>query len=344
MNAATAPGAFALVRALWKRAPIWRFALMTALLTSLMFALFPPRREGATAPVATATATATATNHPATYIPRGPAAISRATPAAKVKAPPAAPNPRVTPRNATVTMATADKTIADNDTGLDPALLGRMYRGSVLIDGFNVPLPPGDWANLANSTITQATAVGDAHFLGKIRQKRLVGAIRIFAMRSKDLPGEGFNEAKSCTETNPGRTFVAIDDEMLPKGHQACWTIRSIYATPWSRWADRAVKIGPLDRAAAGDMTAKGVTYPQDFMSLTFTRTEQWGLLEVMYLFSPEAEGITSNTVLAVGEADWTPANIGKYPEKVAYVDKLKGWGIDFWPKFKAAFAAGQSP
>ncbi len=95
---------------------------------------------------------------------------------------------------------------------------------------------------------------------------------------------------------------------MLPKGHhQACWTIRnSVFATPWSKWADRAVKIVSLDRAAAGDMTAKGVTFPQDFMGLTFTRTEKWGLLEVMYLFSPDADGISSNTALAVGEADWT--------------------------------------
>ncbi len=241
-------------------------------------------------------------------------------------------------------MATADKAIVDNVTGLDPALLGPLYRSSVLIDGFKVPLPPGDWASLANSSITQTTAVGDAHFLGEIRQRRLIGAIRIFAMRSKDLPGEGFNEVKSCTEVNPGRTYVAIDDEMLPKGHQACWTIRSVFATPWSKWADRAVKIVSLDRAAASDMTKERCDISTGFYGSAFTRTEKWGLLEVMYLFSPDADGISSNTALAVGEADWTPANISKYPEKVAYVDKLKAWGVDFWPKFKAAFAAGQIP
>jgi len=131
---------------------------------------------------------------------------------------------------------------------------------------------------------------------------------------------------------------------MTPNGHQACWTIRNVYTTPWMRWADRSLKLQSIDRAAAGAMTADGVTFPQDFVSVTFTRTEQWGLLEVMYLFSPESEGITSNTVLTVGESDWTPANTAKYPEKLAYVDKIKSWGIEFWPAFKGAFDAGHSP
>jgi hypothetical protein len=357
-------GAFATAKALWKRAPFWRLSLMTAALMSLVFLLLPPE------PSLVGTRTATPVGDPATYTPRrapsgtsvGPGQVPGASPPAGAAAP-ASPSgesrkptaaaakatgardvPAAQPKTATLSMVRANPGMADNESGLDTALLGRLYRGSVVIDGFNVPLPSGDWANLANSTIALPAAAGHAHFLGKIRNKRLVAAVRIFAVRSKDAPGEGFDEVKSCTEVNPGRTFVAIDDEMQPHAHQACWTIRSIYATPWAQWADRTVKLSTIDRAAAGDMTAKGVTYPQDFVSLTFTRTEQWGLLEVMYLFSPESEGISSNAVLSVSEADWTPANIGRYPEKVAYVEKLKAWGIDFWPKFKAAFAAAQQP
>jgi hypothetical protein len=318
------------VRALWNRAPLWRFSLMTAALLTLLFLLFPPHDSPvATQPQMTYDGTAS-------YKPRPPpprAIVTAAEPTAPSK--PATPS---APKTATLKMAEAKPTGTAGTTGLDDALIGRLYHGSVAIDGFAVPLLPGDWANLANSTIKQPSATGHAYFLGQIRDKRLTGAIRIFALRSNEKPGEGFNEVKSCTEVNPGRTFVSIDDAMDPHGHQACWTIRGIYATPWSQWADRAVKISFLDRAAAGDMTAKGVTYPQDFISLTFTRTEKWGLLEVMYLFSPETEGIHSNSVLSVTETDWTPANIGKYPQKAAYIDKLKAWGVTFWPKFKSAF------
>ena len=126
--------------------------------------------------------------------------------------------------------------------------------------------------------------------------------------------------------------------------YAACWTIRTIYATGWSRWGDRAVKLSAIDRAAAGDMSATGITYPQDFISVQFTRTEAWGLLEVMYLFSPEVEHITSHTVLSINESDWTPANLSRYPEKVAYIDKMKAWGKAFWPQFKQAFDGGAQP
>jgi hypothetical protein len=308
---------------------------MSAALLTLLFVLFPPNRSA----IRSIPPVTISTN--ATYQAQAPPPTT-ASPTPKIK-PSAALAPTVppaTPQTGALAMVTAGHARSPDESGLDAALLGPVYHGSVTIDGFTIPLPPGAWSNLAHSTITEQSATGDAHFLGQIRNKRLVGAVRIFAAHSKDRPGAGFNEAKACTEVNPGRTFVAIDDEMVPHGHQACWTVRDVYATPWSQWADRAVKLSSIDRAAAGDMTAKGVTFPQDFISLTFTRTETWGLLEVGYLFSPESEGITSNVVLAVSETDWTPANISRYPDKVAYIDKLKAWGTAFWPKFKRSFAA----
>jgi hypothetical protein len=343
---------------LWRPPPLWRFFVLSAALLTFVFVLFPPLGHDTRAPIATAD-TATYTPPPA----RAPRRIVDAN--SGVAAPPDIPQanapkantpqasggnsvqpPPVAnkPKPATLSMATATPRAHANDTGLDAALLGPLYRGSVTIDGYAVPLPAGDWADLAHSTITLPTATGDAHFLGRIRNKRLIGAIRVFAVRSKDQPGAGFNEVKSCTEVNPGRTFVAIDGEMTTNGHQACWTIRTIYATPWSRWADRAVKLDGIDRAAAGDMSATGVTYPQDFVSLTFTRTETWGLLEVMYLYSPEVEHITSHTVLSINESDWTPAHVGSYPEKVAYIDKLKARGVAFWPLFKKVFDDAEHP
>jgi hypothetical protein len=322
--------------ALWRRAPLWRLVTLTAALLTLIFLLFPPLRASRDAEVPAVNSTSPVDVDTATYTPPHP------TPPTTPPAVPPKPSVRpVPPKTATLSMVRANPHKPD-ESGLDEALIGRLYKGSVAVDGYDVPLPQGEWASMAHSTISLPTANGDAHFLGRIRNKRLVGAVRIFAARSKSQPGEGFPEAKSCTEVNPGRTYVAIDDAMVPKGHQACWTIRTVYATPWERWADKAVNLSALDRAAAGDMSAKGVTYPQDFIALTFTRTEQWGLLEVMYLFSPEAEGISSHTALSVGETDWTPANIDRYPEKVAYVAKLKSFGANFWSGFKAAFDQGR--
>jgi hypothetical protein len=337
-------GANATAGALWRRAPLWRFFVLTAGLLTLVFVLFPPSGPGIQLPMTSpdrAAYTPPVRNPQANTVAAAPPGIPQASGTKPIRQ----QQPVATkPKQAVLSMVTPNSRAPTNDTGLDPALLGPLYRSSVTIDGYAVPLPPGEWANLAHSTIAMATANGDVHFLGRIRDKRLIGAVRAFAVRSKDQPGAGFPEVKSCTEENPGRTYVAIDGAMTTNGHQACWTIRTVYATPWSRWADRAVKLSAIDRAAAGDMTATGVTYPQDFVSVTFTRTETWGLLEVMYMFSPEIEHISSNTALSVNESDWTPANVGRYPEKVAYIDKLKAWGVAFWPRFKQAFDDAQQP
>ncbi len=331
-------GAVASMRALWRRAPLWRFFLLVAALLTAMFALFPPYGSSnrGTAPVAN---NDTATYTPPTPKMDSPQGVATNNPPAESTQTPSANKPKT----AVLSMVAARPGAPAGETGLDPALIGPLYRGSVTIDGYTILLPAGEWADLAHSTITLPTATGDVHFLGRIHNRRLVGAVRAFAVRSRDRPGAGFNEVKSCTETNPGRTFVSIDGEMTPNGHQACWTIRTVYATPWSKWADRAVKLSAIDRAAAGDMAAKGVTYPQDFVGLTFTRTETSGLLEVMYLFSPENEGISSHSALSVTETDWTPTHIGQYPEKLAYIEKMKDWGTAFWPRFKAAFDQGES-
>lgn len=352
MTAGMRGGGRSIARTLWARAPLWRLCVLTAGLLTLLFILFPPGRiELAPPPVPASTASYTphprASSGAAAMAPGAPAAGATSSAPAASPAAPHSPKIRTgalgVPAVGTLAMVTPGTAKHADSSGVDDALVGRLYRGSVSVDGFAVPLPAGDWANLANSTIKIAAGAGNAHFLGRIRDRRLIGAVRIFAVRSSDDPGAGFGEVKSCTEANPARHFVFVDGEMNPQGHQGCWTVRNVYATPWSQWADRNVKISALDRAAAGDMTAKGVSFPQDFVAVTFTRTETWGLLEVMYLFSPEAEGISSNATLSINESDWTAPNVRPFPEKVAYVAKLKAWGTDFWPQFKAAFDAGSA-
>lgn len=225
--------------------------------------------------------------------------------------------------------------------GLDSAFAGRSYSGSLRVDGFNVPLPAGTWLMLANTSFKLPTATGEMVYLGQIKKRRLVGAIRITAGRSLDRPGAGFRATPGCIDHQTDNNYV-VSEEVIPHGHQACWVIGIEVTTPLQQWADRAVRLQGLERAAAGDMAAKGVTYPQDLVLVRFTRAETWGLLEVKYFFSPEAAGIKSNDAISPRDSDWFVDNISRYPEKQAYVAKLKQWGSQFWPRFKSAFDEGQ--
>jgi hypothetical protein len=231
-----------------------------------------------------------------------------------------------------------DASSNNNDSGLDDTVIGQLYNGVIRVDGFELALPPGSWAKLARAEINTPTATGVAYFLGKIQLKRLVGAVRVFAMKSKDKLGVGVGLLKGCEKDNPNNFFTYHEDS-ISLDKQACWLIHNYYTTPWQQWADQAVNISDLDRLAARDMASKDITYPQDFVGVRFSCAEEWGFLEVTYLFSPEAEGVSSSTVLSYREADWHPKNIAHFPEKLTYMAKLKDWGTSFWPKFQAAFA-----
>lgn len=347
---------FATARTLWRRAPAWRLLVLSASLSTLLFVLFArpsmPKNGDRLANLASLEKTAYVPPPAAAPASEPKPAIASTAPvppgaaasAVVATAPPVAtvspvPPPTHAPKPATLAMVTGNADSKADPSGLDPALRGRTYSTTARINGFDVALPKGDWITLANSSANLPSASGEVFFLGQVRNKRLVGALRIFAIRSKSLPGEGFEEVKSCSETNPYRIAATIDEPLAPHGHQACWTIRNIYSEGFSHWGDRAARMSAIDRAAAGDMAAKGVTYPQDMISLTFTRTESWGLLEVGYLFSPEADGFQSATVLGVRDSDWTAQNLANEPDKAAYIEKLKAWGNTQWPQFKAAFA-----
>jgi hypothetical protein len=221
---------------------------------------------------------------------------------------------------------------------LDRALLGRTFQGTLLLNGYTVPLPPGEWAMLANGSVT-----GNAHpenkgviyFLGQIVHKRLVAAFWVQGMRS---PGLGFVNNQNCT--NPANLYVL--DQSEGTDHESCTWIRAYFTANMRQWADKSARIDQMTRATGANLAAKGVSYPQDLVTAGFQQSEKWGELTAGYMFSPETDGISSNAAPTFHDSDWYKSNLQRYPEKVAYVNKLQQWANSFSPKFQAAFAGGK--
>jgi len=338
---------------LWMRAPLWRASLIMALLSTTTALLYPPMMRNAKPP-APALPEQVAYQPPAEPVaPRVVAPPTVATTAPAVAKQPGNSSARqarvdvgrpqtasVAPANAQISMSVPGSPVSKDPSGLDTALMGRTYNRSIAVDGFDVPLPPGQWAMLANSSVHVRNASGMFYFLGRIEHKRLVGGLRVLALKTPDKPGDGFPAIRGCVAGNPGLNYVFVDS-ITPFDHQACWTVSNYFTPPWQQWADRATRIESLDRAAAGDMAAKGITYPQDFVAIRFSRSEKWGYLEATYLFDPELDGLSSTTALSFRDSDWHVTNINRFPDKLAYVVKLMGWAEIFWSKFQQAFAAG---
>lgn len=342
---------FAVARILWKRAPWWRFAVLSSLLLVLLMLLFPPRmNDGRGAlPVLDAASYQALPNISRaapgaampTSSPTPPAGSSTAAVQAAASRPqetPAAPPTPPTARTASLGLARPDRS-ESGSSGIDPALLGSTYHGKILMSGFELPLPPGEWAMLASSTVhlsKHPENAGMQYFLGRIEHRRLTGAIEVIALRSPDRIG--FEEPGICASQE---NIYTRNDEVTPFAHQACWTVHLVFTGGMQQWADKAAKMSSIYRMAGGDLSAKGVTYPQDMIAVHFFRSETWGLLEAVYHFSPETEHIRSNTVPTLHDSDWFGANLQRFPDKLAYTEKLKQWGDTHWPSFESAFDAG---
>lgn len=333
---------FRTFKRLWSQAPLWRSTGIGAAVLTLMFILFFHA-----APPSSASTSATGQ---ASYVPPPAATVAQSSPstvsstapantASAAQSPAATSSARANPQTANLSLATPGNPQTPPGQ-LNSAMAGHSYSGSLHFDGFDVPLPAGNWVLLSSGHIKTPKLTGELVFLGEIKNQRLVGAVRMSALRTIATPGDGFQALKGCTESNVESLYVA-PEAIVPNGHQSCWLIDNFFATPLQAWADRSNKIPGLERAAAGDLAAKGVTYPQDFVRVRMTRAEKWGLLEVAYIFSPETEGIKSDDVVSITDTDWTAANISRFPEKMAYVNKLKQWAKQMWPTFKSSFDNG---
>jgi hypothetical protein len=251
---------------------------------------------------------------------------------------PSAPPPQTHANAPVVSAAPPRRAAIDQTSGLDRALLGRTFQSTLLISDFKVPLPPGEWAMLANGSVTNNVHPqnkGLMYFLGRIVRKRLVAAIWVQAMRS---PGLGFANNQNCT--NPVNLYVL--DQPEGADHEGCRWIRSYFSADMQQWADKSAHIDQIARAAGENLAAKGVSYPQELVTAGFQQADKWGELTAGYMFSPENDGISSNVVPTFRDSDWYKSNLQRYPEKVAYINKLQQWATDFSPKFQAAFTGGK--
>jgi len=205
-------------------------------------------------------------------------------------------------------------------------------------DRFKVLISPDNWRQSAQKEFNSATWSGYGYFWGiNDPFNSLLGVIRVFRLRSKEKPGVGFPTAAFYAENS--HHHFTYKEPRVPYDHQAGWFIDNYFSAAWSAWEDPKSGVSSLDRDAAKNMAAQHIRCPQDFVRVRFMRAEKWGLQETDYLFRPDIEGISANPASTFNGSDWHPNNIHQYPEKMAYVEKLKEWATSFWSEYDKHFS-----
>ena len=329
---------------------------MLAPLLTAVFILFPPGK----APPPQTKIAATASYEPPTPSQASEPALPPAEAPPKLAAPPgqtASASPAPLPsavsaappqpaKTATLSMVTGGPAAASDGTGLNPALVGNLFSGTFQASGLTVPLPPGRWAVLARMSGKIGGGPAAQYALGRITGGKLSAVLHLTTVTGVLMPS-GIPEAKACTQPQIQFVhYVFTESDMNASSHQGCWTLENFYTAYMNQWADRATKMSALDRATAGDLAAKGLSLPQDAVQLRFLKSNASSFVELRVMFSPEADGISSNPAPTVVDSDWSVANVKRHPEKVAYLARMKAWGAGFWPEFAEAFdkSAARAP
>lgn len=187
----------------------------------------------------------------------------------------------------------------------------------------------------ANDRFAMPNYAGKAMLLAKVKGNRLSHVAVLVGAQASIWPGTKASDFYDCGI--PGLFQGGLQGTDATRTN--CWLVTSVFTKPWEQWADKSVKISSgLIRAAAGAMMARGITFPQDMMQVSFLHSETWGTLRVQYMFNPELEGLKGTEAGAITDTDWAPNNISKFPEKARYAAKLKAWGEAYLPLFNQAF------
>jgi len=197
----------------------------------------------------------------------------------------------------------------------------------VATQGMTVPLPPGQWVVVAHFPAADSGGV-ESLFLAQMRRDKLSRAVLVQASAQADESAAGFKRSAQCAR--PALLYAkTISNEDL--GRQDCWTIDHSVSLRQER------DTPPIIDAAISELEARGVNNPPVLLLAFFRLADRQKSLDVVYYLNPETDGITSKPA-SWDESDWNRNHIHQYPDKIAYVEKLRAWADAWYPAVREGF------
>src|SRR5215470_7509177 len=199
--------------------------------------------------------------------------------------------------------------------------------GYIVAQGMTVPLPPGQWVVVAHFAAPDHGGV-ESLFLAQMRRDKLSRAVLVQASAQADESAAGFKRSAQCAR--PALLYAkTISNEDL--GRQDCWTIDHSVSLRQER------DTPPIIDAAISELEARGVNNPPVLLLAFFRLADRQKSLDVVYYLNPETDGITSKPA-SWDESDWNRNHIHQYPDKIAYVEKLRAWADAWYPAVREGF------
>jgi len=228
---------------------------------------------------------------------------------------------------------------SSDTAGKSSSLMGKAFVGEVPFIGRRLPLPDGEWTVVAYDRAPAGGDGSESIFLAKIVKDTVAGVTLFSGTGPTVKTDSGYRQSKKCMRTNLLYVQTDFNEEF---GRQQCWHVN--HNVNMSITWNNKDQTNSLIKSAMGELEIRQVKTPDTFLSAFYRVASKTGYLEAVYFFSPEADGIPEHPVSRWDESDWHMDYINRFPEKVAYVDRLKKWAKDMWPKLKDRFEQTSSP
>lgn len=190
-----------------------------------------------------------------------------------------------------------------------------------------VPLPEGTWV-VAGSGFNRAGYNNPIEevVLVQVKNDEAVGfvEIRTPVVRS----GTGFVDSRFCERKDIHHIVRKIN---VDGGAQDCWGVNHFRMTLTGDVPHY------LDQARQYLVNNK-IKSPLNAINVSYRFGDKSYFVDASYLFNPEAEGFAPPQIAEWSTSDWHRDRVYMDPDKVAYIDKMKAWGRDWYPKVKAGF------
>lgn len=216
-------------------------------------------------------------------------------------------------------------------TQVQPTLKGQAIHGKVfVVAGKMVPLPEGAWVVVGEERRSTNGGSEIAAFaladVGDIN-RRAKGMIDV---RLNTTPGRysGWNAQAQCERTD---TFVHIKNANYQGSDQNCVLLNHMSLSSNSRTPQYI-------RDAIDALKKSGTPIPGNSVYSYHHMADRSDFLTVLYHFNPDSDGIAPTKNSGWPESDWHPIRVDQFPQKKAYLEKMKVWATNNHVLFEKGF------
>lgn len=363
---------------LWRRAPVWRGALIFAVVSGAVFIAFPPADDQPRAtsvaglnlgPVAEFTPTLRA--RPAHVAATDQKTVSDAAPkprppidrptesAANLPTPPARPNlaavPHVKPKVAALPPAAVPPRPVPVPAAPPQAGPGGLTRPdpSLLKQSIVPPLP----VNPNIGTIYRGTYDADGRIV-----PLPAGEFESVAYISGQI-GQTTNMGAALLQVRGNRLAAVVFVFATPAGSKIGTGFRLIVDCTRNdlhyKEVDSNVDFGPQDcvtvnhiwpdgwrlpitanifKSVLVALDTRGIPLPPALIAVNIYEADRDGYLRVWYYFNPEDQGIESHRTATWADSDWHVNYLARDQRRLAYMEQARQWAHGWRPLLRAAF------